>query len=98
MELEVTWGRAVRVWWAYLWRGILAMLGAMVVGFVVGFAVGFVLGVAGVGVPTIQMITAPIGAIIGLLMSIIPMKLILGKDFGEFRLSLVATGASESAT
>lgn len=65
------------------------MLAAMILGAIVGFVIGLVLGAAGVGSDTIQLITAPIGGVIGLLISIIPMKLILGKDFGEFRLVLL---------
>ncbi|KAA8985523.1 hypothetical protein [Halospina sp. K52047b] len=90
MELDVTWQRVVKVWWAYLWRSLLAMVAAMILGAIVGFVMGLVLGAAGVGPDTIQLITAPIGGVIGLLISIIPMKLILGKDFGEFRLVLTS--------
>jgi hypothetical protein len=32
----------------------------------------------------------PIGAIMGIAISVVPMKMILGKDFGQFRLVLVA--------
>ena len=90
MELDVTWQRTVKVWWAYLWRSLLAMVAAMILGAVVGFVIGLVLGAAGVGPNTVQLITAPIGGVIGLLISIIPMKMILGKDFGEFRLVLTS--------
>lgn len=89
MEIEVTWGRAVKVWWSYLWRNIIAMIGAMVAGGIVGFIVGFVLGALGAPTETIQIITAPIGVVIGLLISIVPIKMILGMNFGEFRLVLV---------
>ena len=89
MELEVTWGRTLRVWWAYLWRNLIAIVAAMVLAVVVGAILGFILGAAGVPPKTIHFIGAPIGFAIGLAISIVPMKLILGKDFGEFRLLLV---------
>ena len=90
MELEITWARAVRVWWALLWRNILAILAAMVIGGVVGGILGFVLGMAGVSVETIGSISALLGGIIGLAVSIVPVKLVLGKKFSEFRLVLIS--------
>lgn len=95
MELEVTWKRAAKVWWSYLWRSIIAIIVAIVLGGIVGFIVGFVLGAMGVSTQTIQFITAPIGMIIGLLISIVPIKMILGKDFGEFRLVLLQISKTE---
>jgi hypothetical protein len=89
VELEVTWGRAVRVWWAYLWRNLIAIAVAFVLAVLVGAIFGFILGAAGVSLKTIQIVTMPIGFALGLIISVIPMKLILGKDFGEFRLLLV---------
>jgi hypothetical protein len=95
MELEVTWKRAVRVWWAYLWRNIIAIIIAMIIGGIIGFILGFILGAMGFSIQTIQFITAPIGMIIGLLISIVPIKMILGKDYGEFRLVLLQTNSEE---
>lgn len=89
MELEVTWTRAIKVWWSFLWRNILAVIGAVVIGAITGGILGFVLGMLGASLQTIQLLVTPIGFIIGIGISIIPLKLILGKDFGEFRLVLV---------
>ncbi len=89
MELEITWGRAIRIWWAYLWRGLIAMVVAMLVGGIVGAIIGFVMGALGVSLKVIPMVTGPIGGIIGLAISVVPMKMILGKDFGTFRLVLL---------
>lgn len=90
MELEVTWGRVVRIWWAFLWRNIIAIIGAMIVGAIVGGVLGFIMAMAGASKETIQLVAAPIGGILGLLISIIPIKLVLDKkDFGDFRLVLI---------
>lgn len=89
MELEVTWNRAVFVWWAYLWRSVIAVVAGMVAAGIVGAVGGVVLGILGVSVRTIQEIMLPVGIAIGLIFSIIPIKMILGKDFGEFRLVLL---------
>ncbi len=89
MELEVTWGRAIKVWCAYAWRNFLAIVACVIAATILGFIVGLVMGAAGAAPSTIKVVTFPIGFIAGIAFSIIPMKLILGKDFGEFKLALV---------
>jgi ABC-type glycerol-3-phosphate transport system permease component len=96
MEMEITWARATRVWWSYLWRSLLMAVGGFIGGAVVGGIIGFAMALAGASVTTIQFVTAPIGLLLGLGLSIIPVKLILGKNFGEFRLVLVSTQAQPS--
>src|SRR4030095_8632499 len=89
MELEITWSRAVRVWWSYVWRNLIAIVVSMLVGMVIGAVIGFILGAMGVPVRVIQIVLAPIAFVMGMAISIVPMKMILGKDFGEFRLVLL---------
>jgi hypothetical protein len=89
MELEVTWGRTAKVWWAFFWRNIVAIIAATVAGVILISIVGFILGALGVSLQTLQLVAAPIGIVIGLAITIVPLKLILGKDFGEFRLVLL---------
>ncbi|MCJ8294649.1 MAG: hypothetical protein MJK15_09605 [Colwellia sp.] len=98
MELEITWKRVIRIWWSFLWRNILAILGAVVIGALVGFIFGLILGAIGVPVETIKMIVQPIGFLIGLGISVIPLKMVLGKNFGEFRLVLIKTEVTEKNT
>jgi hypothetical protein len=90
MELEITWSRAAKVWWSYLWRNLIAVVVAMIIGMIVGAVFGFILGALGFSVRTIQIVVAPVGFVMGLAISIVPLKMILGKDFGEFRLVLLA--------
>jgi len=93
MELEITWKRAIRIWWSYFWRNLLAVIASLFIGVIVGGVIGLILGIAGVPPETIKIVCMPIGAIIGLALSVVPIKLILGKDFGEFRLVLVSKEA-----
>lgn len=94
-ELEVTWGRAVRVWWAVTWRAI--GLG-MLVGGLSGCAIGFVVGMVGhashadqATVNTIiTMITIPTGLVLGVVVSIWTTRAVLEKQFREFRIALIA--------
>jgi hypothetical protein len=97
MELEITWKRAARIWWSYIWRNIIAIIGAVIIGAIAGGVLGFILGMLGASTDTIKLIVQPIGILIGLGISIIPFKLILGKNFGEFRLVLMST-SEESNT
>ena len=89
MELEVTWRRVVRVWWAYFWRNLIAIVAAAVLGGILGAVIGAVMGALGMSITVIQSFSGLIGAALGIALSVVPMKLILGKDFGDFRLVLV---------
>ncbi len=95
MELEVTWKRAMKVWWSYLWRSIIAMIVAIILSGVFGFIIGFIIGVFGASTQTLQYISVSIGMIMGLIISIVPIRMILGKDFGEFRLVLLQSSKTE---
>jgi hypothetical protein len=97
MELEVTWNRAFRVWLSYLWRNILAIIAATLVGMLFGFGIGFIMGAMGFSVLAIQFVTVPVGLIAGLAISVVPLKMILGMDFGEFRLVLLAKHSHSSS-
>ena len=90
MELDVTWPRVMRIWWSYLWRSLIAIVAAAVLGGIIGAIVGGILGAAGAPLTTIRWVVMPIGFLLGVGISILPLKLILGKDFGEFRLVLMS--------
>ena len=90
MELEITWSRVVRIWLSYLWRNLIAIVVSMLIGMVVGGVIGFIMGAMGFPLETIKIVVAPTGFLIGVIISIVPMKMILGMDFGEFRLVLLA--------
>ena len=93
MELEVTWGRVVHVWWAWFWRSLVASLGAGVAGGVIGGVAGAVLGLAGARPSQVVYVTIPIGLVIGFVASILTMKWLLTSKLGEFRISLVSSTA-----
>ena len=89
MELDATWAIATRVWWAYFWRNIFAIMGGMIIGGIFGGMMGFILAMVGVPPETTVLVVTPIGFVIGILISIVPIKMILNKNFGAFRLVLV---------
>ena len=91
MELEITWSRVIRVWWAYLWRYLIALIVAIIIGAIIGFILGLV--GAAIGIPTgiTALVAGILGGLLGLVGCIIPLKMILGKNYGEFRLVLLST-------
>jgi len=97
MELPVTWSRAARVWKSYFWRTLVALLASIILGAIVGGAIGFVMGMIGFSPKSIRPVAVVIGLVIGIAVSIVPMKLILGKDFGEFRVVLLAKEPTDNS-
>lgn len=92
-ELEATWSRTLRIWWALVWREFVAALVAVIGGAVLGFIVGFILGILGIPVSLIKVVTGSIGGALGLAISVVPVKLIIGRDFGGFRLVLLTSSS-----
>ena len=87
-EVEVTFGRAAQVWWAWFWRAMgFALLFSFISGLVIGFAGHF----AGLSPQQIMPISMILGASIGVVVSIWMMAKILKKNFGSFRIALIQT-------
>ena len=89
MELEVTWGRTARIWWALLWRGLIATICVVVVAGIIGGAMGAIGFLMGVDEETLTVLAGIIGFAIGLLSQPVVIRMILNRDYGEFRLALV---------
>lgn len=106
MELEITWKRAAKVWWAFFWRDLVWCLIHLIISglILIGFFLFFGL-INFINMNYFNITDEFSKEIIGIflvcgyllyqltfyLISIVPMKMILGKDFGEFRLLLVKT-------
>jgi hypothetical protein len=85
--LDITFGRAVRIWWAVLWRSLLLGGGA---GFIVGFIEGFV----GASLSTLDWLGQPIvtgtsAFIVGLPIGIYAFRVALKKQYQHFTIRLV---------
>jgi len=84
--VEVTWKRALRVWWSFVWRGILfGFLG----GAVVGFILGFIMGGLGVDSNTIRTVCQISGGVVGFPIGIVVTKIVLKKKYSDFRIALI---------
>lgn len=84
--VEVTWKRALKVWWSLMWRGLLfGFLG----GAIVGFILGFIMGIARVDPNTIKAVCQIAGYIVSLLIGIAVTKIVLKKRYSDFRIALI---------
>ena len=84
--LEVTWGRAARVWWSFMWRTIVF---AALAGGVIGFVTGGILGAAGASSQAISGIVTWLGLAIGIPVGIWVTRIVLRKSWSDFRIALV---------
>jgi type III secretory pathway component EscS len=85
-ELEVTFGRASQVWWAFTWR---AMLYALLSGAIIGVVVGLICAVLGFDPQRLLPFNLLLGAVVGILASIWVISKILNKKFSSFRIALI---------
>lgn len=88
-KIEVTWGKATRVWWSFFWRGtILGMIAGAALGAIGGFVVGVM------GKPELGPI---VGGVLGWLasipISIWILKNLLNKKYKTFSVALIGEDA-----
>lgn len=77
-QVELSWERAIKVWWSLAWRGVLF-------GGIAGFVAGFIFGV--LGLPNRSDVA---GLVVGIPISVWVVKIVLAKSFSDFRLALVS--------
>jgi hypothetical protein len=83
--LEVTWGRALKVWWSLGWRAVLfGGLG----GFLLGGVVGGIAGALGVPVPTIAVLGQLVGLLVSIPIGIWVVRTVLNKSWSDFEIVL----------
>jgi hypothetical protein len=84
-EIEVTWNHAALIWWSLFWR---VTLFGMLAGFVVGLFAGMIAGA--LGQPDSAEPWARIGGlIVSIPVGISVVKLVLTKQFRDYRIALV---------
>ena len=86
---DFTWGRVIRIWWAWMWRVV-----------VLGFLVGAILGGIGgfiVGASGRPDLGASVGAMLGWLgsipVSLYVLGIVLRKRYRQFSIKVVTEGA-----
>jgi len=87
-EVEATFGKAAKAWWALTWRAVLL---ALLSAFLVGVVFGIFETVLNVDTHSggIVAINGTAGAVVGVYVSIWVMRRLMTKGFGRFRLALV---------
>jgi hypothetical protein len=91
VALDVTWTRAMKVWWALVWRAALA---GLVVGAILGALGGIGVALTGRGDP--GTVGGALGTIGSLPASIYVVRQILRKRFRDFTIRLVPTGPRQA--
>ena len=86
-EVELTWGRTIKVWWSLMWRG---WLFAFIAAFIVGIIVAIVRAIIGFDQGTGVLVSTLGGFLIGLLIGMWVVKIILNKKYSDFRIALVS--------
>ncbi|MGY3441617.1 GYF domain-containing protein [Bradyrhizobium sp. USDA 4473] len=85
-ELDITLGRLLRIYWLFIWR---SLLGSVLIGAAIGFVIGLVMGVLGAPKPLLQSTTGLAGAVVGLIWSIVCLRMALEKKYSGFRIALL---------
>jgi hypothetical protein len=87
MGIEVTWGRAAKVWWSLLWRTLL--FGGLA-GMLIGAVFGGVMGAFGTPPQEIAGLTTLLGLAVGIPVGIWVVRNVLSKSWSDFRIVLVS--------
>jgi hypothetical protein len=93
-ELKPGVGKTIKIWWAYLWRYFVTAVLSIPVAAAIGYLLIPKLAEHGLQVSFIRVAGYALGAILTLLTPIIPLRLIIGKEFKGFRLALVRSSSS----
>lgn len=86
VELEITWDRATHVCWSFIWRLVIIDIAVIALCFIVTVAVEYVAGFD----MTAFWTSPPVRLVLMYAAAILAMRLILGKNFHEFRLVLLS--------
>ncbi len=96
IELKPTLRRVIKIWWAYVWRYAVACAVSFVIAAVAGAVLGYSMGARGYSREVTKATAYAVGLFIGVATTIVPLKLIIGKQFKGFRLVLLKTSAASN--
>ena len=84
--VQVTWMKALKVWWSLLWRGLIF---GFLAGAAVGFILGFLMGLARVDPETIKTVCTIGGYIVSIPVGVVVTKFVLKNRYSDFRIALI---------
>jgi xanthosine utilization system XapX-like protein len=85
-RIEPTRALALKIWWAFMWRAVLAALAA---GFAIGLVVGLLSVLLGLAPEAVSTISGFLGLVLGAGVSIEVMYRLLRKKFDGFEIAIV---------
>ncbi len=85
-EVELTQRRLLSVYWLFIWRG---MLGGAVFGAIIGFVIGLVIGFMHGDLGSASLLIAAAGFIVGIVWSVLVLRMALTKRCKDFRIAIV---------
>jgi uncharacterized membrane protein YsdA (DUF1294 family) len=83
--MDVTWGRAAKVWWSIIWR---SMLVAAALGGILGFLLGMIFGAMGLA-EEMFLWSQLVGVLSAVFAGVWSVKQVLSKEYRDYRLVLV---------
>jgi len=86
---SLTWTRVLKVWWALTWRMVLFCFAG---GFIMGFIVGLLMVILKMDRQTTMVACQIAGMIISMPIGLYVTKIILQKEFSDFRIALIKKG------
>lgn len=89
-KLEVTWIRATKIWWSLVWRSIVF---GSIAGFIAGFVVGSIADMMG-NDSLSSFYVQSAGMLIGVPVGILVVKIVLSKEFKDYRIVLLPSTES----
>lgn len=92
-ELEITWERALHVWWAFFWRCIAYVLPGSLV---LGVAIAVIASLFNIDLEHYAWTLNALGFVVGFFVSWWVLKNILGKSFSGFRIALIASPSAST--
>jgi hypothetical protein len=93
-DLKPSVGKMTKIWWAYVCRYLITAILSVPFAAGIGYLLLPKLAEHGLHVSFIKVAGYALGAILTLIVPIIPLRLIIGKEFKGFRLALVRSSSS----
>ncbi len=89
VEAEITWTNTATIWWAFIWRLFVAVVMTTILLFAVNIFLGFIMSALDVSEAVSDMVGKILAVSFVLIVSIVPFRFMLNRDYGEIRLVIM---------
>lgn len=96
---QATWLRVLQLWWSLAWRNVIAAAVVYIGGFFLSLLNYYLLLLVG-GLPAtlVRVVSISAAAVLGFAIGLIPLKLVLQREYGDFHLALMSKGLPPKLT